>query len=469
MGSSSWLGVFYSYFDAFLIVYTVTLQALYTTLTISGWSSVNRYVGESPLSLPVTILVPAFNEEASVVESVESLLRSQFSQLQIVIVNDDSTDDTLARIVDAFEMVQVSRVPRSGLPSAPVRGLWISRRDDRVLLVDKLNGGKADALNAGINYASYPLVCSIDADTILDPGALARLVWEFQSDPDTVATGGIVRIINGSTMQDGALVHVQTPHTMLANVQIVEYLRAFLGGRIAWSRAGMLIIISGAFGLFRRDALVAAGGYDATCVGEDAELVLRLYRSRADLGLPCRISFFPDPICWTEAPSTMRTLARQRDRWQRGLAQMLWRHKAMVFNRRYGRIGWFALPVFWLFELFGPIIEALGYILVPLGLITGYVAVEVFLLLLALSTLYGFFLSLVVILMEERAFRRYPNWADLRRMTVAVFVENFGYRQWMAFVRVRAMFRLRRRHQVWGDQERMGFTSVDEPAERQPS
>ena len=214
---------------------------------------------------------------------------------------------------------------------------------------------------------------------------------------------------------------------------------------------------------------MAAGGYDATCVGEDAELVLRLYRSRADLGLPCRISFFPDPICWTEAPSTMRTLARQRDRWQRGLAQMLWRHKAMVFNRRYGRIGWFALPVFWLFELFGPIIEALGYILVPLGLITGYVTVEVFLLLLALSTLYGFFLSLVVILMEERAFRRYPNWADLRRMTVAVFVENFGYRQWMAFVRVRAMFRLRRRHQVWGDQERMGFTSVDEPAERQPS
>lgn len=451
-----------------LVVYAVALQLLYTAMTYIGWVAVKEYValrplrdykqvGASPMSLPVSILVPAYNEQAGVVESVHSLLSSQFSQLEVVVINDGSKDATLERMVDAFDMVAVHRVPRSGLPSADVAAVWASRLDDRVMLIDKANGGKADSLNAGINYASYPLVCSLDADTILDPEALARLVWEFQADEDTVATGGIVRIINGSILEGGRLTHVQTPSNLLANIQIVEYLRAFLGGRIGWSRAKALIIISGAFGLFRRDALVQAGGYDATCVGEDAELVLRLYRSRKEAGLPCRITFFPDPICWTECPQDLRTLARQRDRWQRGLGQILWRHRVMLFNPKHGPVGWLALPAFWLFELFGPVVETVGIILVPIGLVLGYVTIPVFLLLLALTVLYGFVLSLVAVLIEERAYRRYPSWRDLRRMTAALIIENLGYRQWLSFVRVRAMLKRPKKGHVWGAQSRTGF------------
>jgi cellulose synthase/poly-beta-1,6-N-acetylglucosamine synthase-like glycosyltransferase len=325
------------------------------------------------------------------------------------------------------------------------------------MLIDKENGGKADSLNVGINFSSYPLVCSIDADTILDHQALARLVWEFQADENTVASGGIVRIINGSVLRDGALVRVQTPRSVLANVQIVEYLRAFLGGRIGWSKARALVIISGAFGLFRRDALVQAGGYDATCVGEDAELILRLYRTRAAAGQPCRVTFFPDPICWTEAPGDLRTLARQRDRWQRGLGQLLWRHRDMTFRRRYGRVGSLALPTFWLFEYFGPVLETLGLILVPIGFLTGYVSASVFVTLLALALVYGFLLSLLSILIEERAFQRYPTWVDLRRLTAAIVVENAGYRQWLALVRTRAMLKRPGGKHVWGAQKRAGF------------
>jgi cellulose synthase/poly-beta-1,6-N-acetylglucosamine synthase-like glycosyltransferase len=331
-----------------------------------------------------------------------------------------------------------------------------------LVVVDKLRGGKADALNVGLNHAHFPLVCAIDADTILDPDALSRLVWEFQADPDTVAVGGIVRIVNGSIFNDGRLVTVRTPRGLLANLQIVEYLRAFLGGRIGWSKIGMLLIISGAFGLFRRDACVEAGGYDPTTVGEDAELVLRLHRRRRERGEPCRITFFPDPICWTEGPNDLRTLIRQRDRWQRGLIEMVSRHRDMILRPRYGRIGCIALPYYILFELLGPTIECLGYCLLVLSLALGLISVSFALAFLAVSLTYSLVLSFLVILMEERAFRRYPDWTDLLRLTLCAIAENVGYRQLLAVVRVRSWYTLSRRRQHWGDMRRSGFSS--EPA-----
>ena len=229
-------------------------------------------------------------------------------------------------------------------------------------MIDKENAGKADALNAGIKYATYPLFCAVDADTMLDAGALSRLVWEFQASPETVAVGGIVRIVNGSTFDNGRLDQVKTPTNLLANLQILEYLRAFLGGRIGWSKTGMLLIVSGAFGLFRRDVVVEVGGYDPAMVGEDAELILRLHRHHRELSRPCRITFFPDPICWTECPEDFRSLVRQRDRWQRGLIGMVMRHKDMIGRPRYGRIGLGAMPYYVVFELLGPTIECLGYV-----------------------------------------------------------------------------------------------------------
>jgi cellulose synthase/poly-beta-1,6-N-acetylglucosamine synthase-like glycosyltransferase len=459
-------------FNVFMLGYFVILDAVFVLLVALGWRAVNEYVarrpfrdyrhvGESELSMPVSILVPAYNEGPVIVSSVRSLLSSQFGELEVVVINDGSTDETMGALIDAFDLVRVDRVPRANLPCEPISAVYVSSTDKRIVVLDKANGGKADSLNAGIRYARYPLFCAIDADTMLDPGALARLVWEFQASPATVAVGGIVRVVNGSEVDgDGRLVQVRTPSRMLVNLQIVEYLRAFLGGRIGWSRLGMLLIISGAFGLFRRDVVVEAGGYDTTTVGEDAELVLRLHRHQRDHKRKCRITFFPDPICWTEAPADMKTFVRQRDRWQRGLIEMMIRHRGMFARRRYGGVGTIAIPYFILFELLGPIFEVLGYAACVAAVLTGAISVQFALALLGFAVFFGLLISFAVLLMEERAFRRYPDWRDLRRLIVAAFVENLGYRQLNSLIRVRAWYTLFR-SEGWGEMERVGLEQAE--------
>jgi cellulose synthase/poly-beta-1,6-N-acetylglucosamine synthase-like glycosyltransferase len=455
-------------FNVFMLSYVIVLQLIYTVLAIVGWRAIEDYVkrrpmrdyqavAESELSMPVSILVPAYNEEPSIVASLRSLLTSQFVEFEIVVINDGSKDGTMAVLEQAFGLVRVDRVPRSNIPTQLVRGVYTSSLEPRVVVIDKVNGGKADALNAGMNHANYPLFCAIDGDTMLDAGALSRLVWEFQAIPETVAVGGIVRIVNGSTFDDGRLVKVRTPGNLLANLQIIEYLRAFLGGRIGWSKTGMLMIISGAFGLFRRDVCVEAGGYDPTTVGEDAELVLRLHRHQRERGEPCRITFFPDPICWTECPEDLGTLVRQRDRWQRGLIEMIARHRKMLFRPRFGRIGCVAMPYFLVFELLGPTIECVGYALFVLAVALGIIPIQFALAFLTIALTYGLVLSFLVILMEERAFRRYPGWTDLMRMALCAVIENIGYRQLLAVVRMRAWYTLARGNQHWGEMTRKGF------------
>jgi cellulose synthase/poly-beta-1,6-N-acetylglucosamine synthase-like glycosyltransferase len=454
------------------LVYFAVLNIAYTGLLIAGSRQVSdwvrrrplrdfRSVSASPLSLPVTIIVPAYDEAPVIVHSVRSLLASRYSGLQVIVVNDGSADATLDVLRTAFQLVPVDRVPRARLETATVRGVYAAPGDDRLLVVDKQNGGKADALNCGIRYAAYPLFCAIDSDTLLDPDALARLVWSFQAEPETVATGGIVRIVNGSEFEDGVLRRVRTPRSILLNLQIVEYLRAFLAGRAGWSRWNMLLIVSGAFGLFRRDVVVEAGGYDTSMVGEDAELIVRLHRHCRDQGRRYKISFVADPICWTEAPADAGTLRRQRDRWQRGLLQTLWRHGDMLGRPRYGAIGTLALPFFLVFEALGPVAEIAGLIYCTAGLALGWVHAVIAALVFALAFTYGLVLSFGALLMEGRAFARYPGWRDLRRLMVAAVVENFGYRQWMALIRIGAMCRLIRNSGHWGHMQRAGFGSEE--------
>jgi cellulose synthase/poly-beta-1,6-N-acetylglucosamine synthase-like glycosyltransferase len=448
--------------------YLLALTLVYQVLLVIGWRAVNDYVrrrplrdygfvARSPMTLPVSILAPAYNEAPVIAPALRALLESQFGQFEIIVVNDGSSDSTLAVLREEFRLVEVERVPGAALRTRPVRAVYASRTEPRMTVIDKVNGGKADSLNAGIRYARYPLFCAIDADTMLDPGALARLVWEFQAYPETVAVGGIVRVVNGSVVRDGRLVRVRTPRTLVESLQVLEYLRAFLAGRIGWSRLGMLLIVSGAFGLFRRDAVIAAGGYDTGTVGEDAELVLRLHCHRRERGQPCRITFFPDPICWTEAPSSLRVLVRQRDRWQRGLIEMLWRHRVTFANARYGRIGLLAVPYYVIFEMIGPVIEALGYVVVALTAALGLLSPPVTALILGLAVSYGLVLSFGAVLLEERAFRRYPGGRDLARLLMVAVLENLGYRQLMVLVRARAWWTLLRGRGGWGEMTRTGF------------
>jgi cellulose synthase/poly-beta-1,6-N-acetylglucosamine synthase-like glycosyltransferase len=449
--------------------YFVALNAIYGLMTLLGFLAIRDYVSrspmrdyrsvsQSPLAIPVSLLVPAYNEEACIVQSVQSLLRTEYATLEVVVVNDGSRDSTMDELTRAFELVPVERVPRARLATKPIRRVYVSRLDRRVTVVDKENGGKSDSLNAALCYARYPLVCSMDSDTMLERDALARLVWPFQTHPETVAIGGIVRIANGCSIENGRVTDVRAPRTLIGGLQAVEYLRAFLSGRTGWSRLGMLLVISGAFGLFRREKVIEAGGYATDTVGEDAELVVRLHRLCLEKREPYRISFLADPVCWTEAPSSWRVLARQRDRWQRGLIETLWRHRSMMFNPRYGRVGLLAMPYFLVFEMLGPALEATSFAFFVTAVLLGMAPPALILTFVALSSLCGLSLSTASLLIEEHAFRRYRRWSCFLRLLSVAVVENFGYRQWHTLIRLRAFWTLRRGKHAWGTMTRTGFS-----------
>ena len=450
------------------LAYFVALNVIYTVLLGCGWRAISAYVRRRPLidyaaiarselTTPMSVMVPAFDEEPLIVDSVRALLDARYPNLEVVVINDGSRDGTLAALRDAFDLVEVERVPRARLDTAAVRAIYACPTDDRLVVIDKVNGGKADSINAGLCYARYPLFCTIDSDTIIDDDAFLRLVKPFQLHPDTVACGGVVRIVNGSRVEGSRVVDVRTPRTLLGNIQIVEYLRAFLAGRTGWSRLGALLIISGAFGVFRRDVVIAAGGYDPTTVGEDAELVVRLHRYCRDQKRPYRIVFLADPVCWTQAPSSLRVLCRQRDRWHRGLIETLLRHRGMVGRRRYGVIGTFAMPYFIIFEALGPLIEVIGYTVFGASLAAGVVEAEQAVMLLLLSLTYGLFLSFGALLLEEHAFSRYRSRRCALRMIGAAVIENFGYRQLVSVVRAWSFVTLACGRSGWGDMRRGGF------------
>jgi cellulose synthase/poly-beta-1,6-N-acetylglucosamine synthase-like glycosyltransferase len=337
--------------------------------------------------------------------------------------------------------------------------VWRSRTHSNLVVVDKENGGRADALNASINFSRYPLVCCVDADSLLEPEALVTVVRPFIERPDrTIAAGGIIRVANGCEVTRGHVTKVGLPRQWLPMFQTVEYLRAFTAARTGWSMINSLLIISGAFGIFRKDAVIDVGGFASDSIGEDFELCMRLHARMRELKRPYHMAFVPDPVCWTEAPARLGQLGGQRDRWHRGLTDTLVRHRRMIFNPRYGAVGMLGLPFFVFFEFFGAFIEALGYIAIPLGFALGYInpgAAGLFFLLAVGS---GICLSLSALLLEDVAFRKFGRWRDFGRLVIFCLIENFGYRQLMTYYRVRGFFSYLRGDEGWGHIDRAGFS-----------
>jgi cellulose synthase/poly-beta-1,6-N-acetylglucosamine synthase-like glycosyltransferase len=409
----------------------------------------------------VSLLVPAYNEEAGIVTSVKALLSLRYPRHEVVVIDDGSADQTFSRLRDAFDLVEIPRQLPSDIDvAARVLDVWVPRDGlTRLLVVRKENSGCSEALNVGINAAREPLVAMIDADSILEPDALLRVTKPFSDDPTRmVATGGTIRAANGSRVVSGRIVEVRMARSWLTRIQVVEYLRAFLLGRTGWSRLGALILISGAFGVFRRDVVVEVGGLDPNSIGEDFELVVRIHRRMRDEGRDYRVEFVPEPVSWTEAPSSLGVLRNQRRRWHRGLWETLWAYRGMLFRPRYGRIGWVALPYYWLFELVAPLLELYGLIVVPLGLVLGVVDIPYAVLFLAVAYGYGLFVTLAAMAAEEWAFHRHDRWRDLGAAFFASFLENLGYRQLTAWWRLEGWWAsLRRRQQVWGVMTRTGF------------
>ncbi|WP_211270711.1 glycosyltransferase family 2 protein [Streptomyces yerevanensis] len=461
--------------DTAVIIYFLAINSGYLVLILFALGELVRRVRRasfagyedaagSPFTPPISVIMPAYNEAAGITEAVRAMLLLHYPVFEVVVVDDGSTDGSLDALADAFDLAEVDHVVPEDIPMrGRVTSLHLPRGGSVPLVVArKDNGGKADALNVGINLARYPLLCMVDADSILDSQALLAVAKPFSDDPlRVVATGGVVGIANGCTVEAGRVVRAHVPAELLGRAQVVEYLRAFFLGRTGWSKVGGLLIIAGAFGLFRRDAVVAVGGMDPDCIGEDAELVVRLHRHLREQGRrhrDYRIVFVTEPISWSEAPSRLRVLGCQRRRWQRGLTEILLKHRRMIGNPRYGRIGLVALPFYVLFELLAPLVELSGLVLVPLGVLIGAVDADFLWRFLLAAYAYAMVVSLVSVAVEEYAYHRFSRWRDLWGAVVGVAVENIGYRQFTAWWRLRGVWdALHRSPQVWGSMTHSGF------------
>lgn len=463
-------------FHILVLAYFVILNGYYFVTSLISFRALRRYsrslhaattedlvrFGGAP---PVGILVPAYNEAANCLGALRSLLDLDYPSYEIIFVNDGSTDDTMELLRREYALEASFRAPTSSLGKGRVRGIYQSQSHPQLWVIDKANGGKSDALNVALDYCHTPLFCSLDADTALEKDALLRLCRSFLENGNVIASGGIVRVANGSSFEKGHVKDVKLPKSLLAQLQVVEYLRAFLAGRMGWSSGGVLLIVSGAFGMFRRDVVVDAGGYSTRSVGEDMELIVRLHRYMRERKRAYEVQFVPDPVAWTEVPETLSVLTRQRDRWQRGLMQSLAEHRVMLMNPKYGRIGMVAYPYFWFMEGFGPAVEVLGYAAFTVAFIFGWVATEFVIAFLLLSVFSGIALSLAAVGLEELSFRRYTGGRDFARLLLLSVIENFGYRQYLAFARFKGLIMAAFGRREWGAMQKRGVLER-EPIER---
>ncbi|MCP4223662.1 MAG: glycosyltransferase family 2 protein [Actinomycetia bacterium] len=464
-------------FDHIVIVYFVVLNSILLLLmVVAAWAVAQAgtrmtateadEIFASPFTPGISMIVPAFNEQVLIVESVRSMLDLKYPDLEVVIVDDGSTDGTFAELRDAFDLEPAEYVLADDVPHiGEVLSAHRSRRGDPLVVIRKANTGRrSDAINVGINATRKPLIGITDADSVMDESALLHMVQPFLEDPERmVAVGGTIRVVNGTTVAGGRVQSPSQPRTWLARIQVLEYLRSFLLGRVAWSKMNGLLIVSGAFGLFRRDVVVSADGLDLDSLAEDAELVTRLHRDLRREGVDYRIGFTSEPVCWTEAPGTASQLRRQRRRWSRGLAELLWTHRSMIGNPRYGRIGLIVIPYYLLFELLGAVVEVTGFFVVLVGLGLGVVDIKFMLLFMVAAWVYGLLVSAATLAIEEFSYHRYERWGDLGISVLASVGEAVFYRPLHAVWRLEGLIAaIRKTESSWDPLQRTGFDSQED-------
>lgn len=462
-------------FNYLLVFYSVTINCIYLLvllISVHGAGIQKRLWACKDISLlytrdllpSISIIAPAYNEAANIIESVNSLLNQQYPEFELIVVNDGSKDETLNTLINHFNLEKRDRIIRKRLNTRPIRGIYTNKNIPNLIVVDKMNGGKADSLNLGLNVASKEFFCGIDADSLLEPQALLRAVsGMIDSEEETIATGGNICPVNGCTVDLGSIDTISLPKKFLARLQSLEYMRAFMAGRVGWASMNILLIISGAFGIFNRERTIQTGGYltksgkyRKDTVGEDMELVVRLSRFMRERGRPYRVKYAFNANCWTEVPETWKVLHRQRDRWHRGLVDIMLFHSTMIANPRYGRLGMVGMLYYFLFELVGPFIEAQGLMLVIVAAFTGLLNLPIALLLFTSTILLGILVSVSAVLINELDYEMYGTEDVLRLLQMAI-VENFGIRQYISLWRVGGFFSAMRKNRGWGAQVRKGF------------
>ncbi|WPP48243.1 glycosyltransferase family 2 protein [Catalinimonas niigatensis] len=461
-----------------IFFYAIVISLINLLLAILSIRETRKYIRNnkhiddqailSSTSAPsISLLVPMYNEEINIIDSVRSLLSLQYNNYNVIVINDGSIDNSLRRLVEYFQLIPLEQKASGLLPTRKILGVYKSRNRafGKLIVIDKLNGGKADALNAGLNISDSKLVATMDADSIISPDSLLKMVRPFlQNKVRVIATGAIVRIANSCKVEDGSMVNIQLSPNLLARFQTLEYLRVFLLSRIAWSRLNGLLIISGAFGLFDKEIAIKAGGYANDTVGEDMELVVRMRRYMQEIKQKYKVFYIPDPLCWTEAPSEIGILGRQRNRWARGTAETLYRHRKIFFNPRYGLMGMLSYPYWFFFEYLAPYIEVIGLLYFVGLLIWGTINWTFFLALLAVVYTFAVFMSVLALIAEEFSYHKYNRRSDTAKLVLTAFLDPVLYHPIILFNVLKGYLDLLLGKKSWGNMKRKGFRK--NPVER---
>lgn len=469
----SWQSFLLDFFTYGILSYSILLLSSYVFIGLYSIGEVRHYLKKnsftdyrilagSTQAPTISILAPAYNEGANIIENVRSLLSIHYNNLEVIIINDGSKDDSLEKLIAAYDLFKDDFFVNPQIKTKDVRGVYKSRNAvyRKLIVVDKVNGGKADALNVGINIAKNNYIVCIDVDCILEQDALLKLAKPFieNTEERVIATGGVIRIANSCVVENGRLLKVNLPEQFLPRVQTLEYIRAFLLGRMAWSRLNGLLLISGAFGAFDRDIVIKCGGYDHTTVGEDMELVVRMRRYMEERNQPYKVSFIPDPLCWTEAPATFKILGRQRNRWARGTIETLRFHRIMFFNPKYGLLGMLSYPYWFFFEFLAPLVEFVGMVGFIIFMLFGLVDWLFFVNLLFFVFSFGFLYSVFAILMEVITYNQYKKPKDILNLVLTAFLEPFIFHPFVVWSAVKGNIDLLQKKNDWGEMTRQGFS-----------
>ncbi|MCQ4035291.1 sulfatase-like hydrolase/transferase [Kaistella montana] len=460
--------IFLIYGAAVVFVYGwIAVYALGAVILYKRQNTFTDYsiIAGDPNASTFSLIAPAYNEGITVVENVRSLLSLYYHNLEIIIVNDGSKDDSMQKLINAYELESTDFFVQGDIETNQIKGIYKSKNPafSKLIVVDKENGGKADALNVGVNISSGDYLVCIDVDCILEQDSILKLAKPFleQTNKKVIACGGIIRLANNCKIIDGKIVDINIPKTLLGRSQALEYIRAFVLGRMAWSRASGLILISGAFGVFDRKIVLACGGYDRNTVGEDMELVVRMRKYMEELKEPYEVITIPDPLCWTEAPETKDVLKKQRNRWMRGTMETLWKHRKLMFNPNYGKLGMVSLPYWFFFEFLGPLIEFFGYVVFVIFLILGIISWPFFWALFALVICTGILFSIYAVLVDLVSHQVYNKRKDFTGLISSAFLEPFYFHPIVVWSGVRGFFDYFRKTHHWGEMTRQGFNQAD--------
>lgn len=460
-------------FETFILFYAISIFSIYFWLAIVSAKELRRNfhdakitnfeaVISSPFAPMITVIAPAYNESLTIVENIKALLALYYPSFEIIVVNDGSKDDSLEKTIEAFDLEKIPFVIDYKIPCKEVTGVYKSRKKafNNLTVISKINGGKADALNSGINVARGEYFISIDVDSIIDPYALQKLIKPFfeETDKKVIATGGVIRIANSCKIEDGQLIEINVPNEFLPRCQVIEYNRAFLMGRLAWSRLDGLLLISGALGMFDKEVVIGCGGYYTKTVGEDMELVVRMRKYMVGKNEKYKVAYISDPLCWTEAPSSLKVLGSQRNRWTRGTIDTLFLHWDVFLNRKFGFMGMVSHP-FWVFyEWLAPIIEFVGVLYFIAIALLGEPNWPFFYIMVFFVYFFSITFSTYAILFDHMAYHRYKKKWMIIKLILTAWVEPVLFHPLVVYWALRGNYDyFVRKKKAWGNMSRVGF------------